>query len=135
MKYSYLKIRLLLGTVSLIVGLLATSLAMFAWHAPDGFLYLLGEYARYACAYGGFAAIIFGAMLINDFLVWRTLIVSRRKTMRNATAWLIRARIEWQLAKDFKKYSSMQPKLPQLNLFLGTDEEIEVVAKKQKRKP
>jgi len=32
----------------------------------------LGDYARYACAYGGFGAIIFGAMLINDFLVSRS---------------------------------------------------------------
>jgi hypothetical protein len=34
---------------------------------------MLGEYARYVCAYGGFAAMIFGAMLINDFLVLRSI--------------------------------------------------------------
>lgn len=60
-----------LGCVSLSVGLLAASFALFAWRTPDGFLYFLGEYARYVCAFGGFGAIIFGSMLINDFLVIR----------------------------------------------------------------
>ena len=134
---SYLKFRLLLGTVSLILGLLAANFALFGWYNPDGSLHFLGEYARYACAYGGFAATIFGAMLINDFLVLRNLIndflvlrasiASKRNTERNATAWLIRARTEWQLCKDFEKYSSMKPK-PTLNdFFLETQEEIEIV--------
>jgi hypothetical protein len=138
MKASYLKVRLLLGCVSLGVGLLAANLALFGWHNPDGFFYLLGEYAHYACAYGGFAATIFGAMLINDFLVLRNLIndffvlrasiASKRNTKRNATAWLIRARTEWQLCKDFEKYCSMEPKLSQLDFFLDTEEELEAVA-------
>jgi hypothetical protein len=128
MKASYLKFRLLLGTVSLIIGLLAANFALFGWHNPDGFFYLLGEYARYVCAYGGFAAIIFGAMLINDFFVLRASIASKRNTKRNATAWLIRARTEWQLCKDFEKYCSMEPKLPQLDFFFETKEELEVVA-------
>jgi hypothetical protein len=135
---SYLKFRLLLGTVSLIIGLLAANFALFGWHNPDGFFYLLGEYARYACAYGGFAATIFGAMLINDFFVLRNLIndffvlrasiASERNTKRNATAWLIRARTEWQLCKDFEKYCSVEPKLSQLDFFLDTEEELEDVA-------
>lgn len=135
---SYLKVRLLLGTFSLIIGLLAANFALFEWHNPDGSFYLLGEYARYVCAYGGFAATIFGAMLINDFLVLRKVIndffvlrasiASKRNTKRNATAWLIRARTEWQLCKDFEKYCSMEPKLSQLDFFLDTEEELEVVA-------
>jgi len=138
MKASYLKVRLLLGCVSLVVGLLAANLALFGWRNPDGFFYLLGEYAHYACAYGGFAATIFGAMMINDFLVLRNLIndffvlrtsiTSKRNTKRNATAWLIRARTEWQLCRDFEKYCSMEPKLPQLDFFLETEEELEAVA-------
>lgn len=56
-----------MGCVSLVVGLLAGSFALFAWTAPDGFLYFLGEYTRYVCSFGSFAAIIFGSMLINDF--------------------------------------------------------------------
>ena len=121
----YLKVRLLLGTVSLAIGLLSANLALFGWQNPDGFLYLIGEYARYVCAYGGFAATIFGAMLINDFFVLRASIASKRNTKRNATAWLIRARTEWQLCKDFEKYCSMEPKL---DIFLNPEEEREVVA-------
>ncbi len=71
MKAKYLKIRLVLGCVSLIVGLLAATFALFGWRTPDGFFYFLGEYARYVCAFGGFGAIIFGSMLANDFLVMR----------------------------------------------------------------
>jgi hypothetical protein len=78
MKASYLKARLLLGTVSLGAGLLAANLALFGWQNPNGFFYLLGEYARYACAYGGFAAMILGAMLINDFLALRNSKAIRR---------------------------------------------------------
>jgi hypothetical protein len=134
---TYLKVRLFLGTVSLVIGLLAANFALFGWHIPDGFFYLLGEYARYVCAYGGFAATIFGAMLINDFLVLRNLIndflvlrasiASKRNVKRNATAWLIRARTEWQMCKDFKKYCSMEPQPNQSGFFMVTKEELEVV--------
>ena len=132
---SYLKVRLFLGTFSLVIGLLAANFALFGWHNPDGFFYLLGEYARYACAYAGFAATIFGAMLkdnflvlrnlINEFFVLRASIASKRNSKRNATAWLIRARTEWQLCKDFEKYCSMEPKL---DIFLNPEEGREVVA-------
>jgi len=134
MKASYIKVRLLLGCVSLVIGLLAANLALFGWRNLDGFFYLLGEYAHYACAYGGFAAIIFGSMLINDFFVLRNVIndffvlrasmASKRNAKRNATAWLIRARTEWQLCKDFRKHLSMEPKL---DFFSVTEEELEVV--------
>jgi hypothetical protein len=134
---SYLKIRLFFGAVSLVIGLLAANLALFGWSSPNGFFYFLGEYARYACAYGGLGAIIFGAMLINEFLVLRNLIddffalrasiISKRNTKRNATAWLIRARTEWQLSIDFKKYCSMEPKLSQDDFFVKTEEDMEIV--------
>ena len=51
---------------------MAANFALFGWGTPAGFLYFLGENARYVCAFGGFAAIISGSMLINDFLVSRT---------------------------------------------------------------
>jgi hypothetical protein len=142
---TYLKVRLFFGTVSLIIGLWAANFALFGWSTPgsfffhlgEGFYYLLGEYARYVCAYGGFAATIFGAMLINDFLVLRKLIndffalkasiTSKRNTKRNATAWLIRARIEWQLSVDFEKYCQREPELSQDDFFVKTEEEMEVI--------
>jgi hypothetical protein len=142
---TYLKLRLFFGSVSLIIGLWAVNFALFGWSSPgsfffllgEGFYYLLGESARYVCAYGGFAATIFGAMLIDDFLVLRNLIndffaltasiTNKRNTKRNATAWLIRARTEWQLAMDFKKYCSIEPKLSQDDFFVKAEEEMEVV--------
>ena len=70
---TYLKVRLALGCITLVVGLLAANLALFGWHQHGDLFYLLGEGAHYACAYGGFASIIFGSMLINDFLILRSL--------------------------------------------------------------
>jgi len=142
---SYLKVRLYFGTFSLMIGLFAANLALFEWNGPnslfffigEGFNYLLGEYARYVCAYGGFGATIFGAMLINDFLVLRKLInelfvlrasiADRRNVKRNATAWLIRARTEWQLCVDFNKLCSMEPIEHQDDFFVQTGEEIEII--------
>lgn len=65
----YLKIRLVLGLITLLTGLWAANLALFNWTEEAGLSYLLGQYARYVCAYGGFSAIIFGSMVINDYLV------------------------------------------------------------------
>lgn len=69
---AHLTLQLTLGCFSLVVGLLAANFALFEWLIPADSFFLLGDYARYACAYGGFGAIIFGAMLINDFLVSRS---------------------------------------------------------------
>jgi hypothetical protein len=63
--------RLILGVVSLGVGFFAANIALFNWIERTGISYLLANYARYVCAYGGFGAMIFGAMLINEFLVRR----------------------------------------------------------------
>lgn len=80
---------------------------------------------------------IFGAMLVNDFLALRNLIddffalratiASKQNTKRNATAWLIRARTEWQLCKDFEKYCSTEPKLNQNNFLVRSEEELQVI--------
>jgi hypothetical protein len=67
----YLKIRFTLGLVTLIIGLIATNFVLFHWVEQTVIYDPLGDYARYLCAYGGFAAMIFGAMVVNDFLVFR----------------------------------------------------------------
>ncbi|MCW4020969.1 MAG: hypothetical protein NWF14_07060 [Candidatus Bathyarchaeota archaeon] len=67
----YLKIRPVIGLATLVVGFLAANLALFNWVEGKDICYLLGDYARYVCAYGGFAAMISGAMMVNDFLVTR----------------------------------------------------------------
>jgi len=67
----YLKIRFALGLVTLVVGFIATNFVLFHWVEQTVVYDPLGDYARYVCAYGGFAAMIFGAMAVNDFLVLR----------------------------------------------------------------
>lgn len=71
-KILQLRVKLILGLITLVVGLLASNLALFHWVERIGLNYLLGYSARYICAYGGFTAMIFGGMLINDFLVLRS---------------------------------------------------------------
>ena len=83
---TYLKVRLILGCISLVVGLLAANFALFGWHQPTDFFYLLGEGAHYACAYGGFASIILGSMLINDFYVLRSLDLKKEAVWYEETA-------------------------------------------------
>jgi len=109
MRTSYLKIRTLLGIVSLVTGLLAANFALFGWNSPNGFFYLSGEFVRYACAYGGFTAIIFGAMMIEEFLVLKASITSKRTAM--------------QLAEDFGKNCSPRPILTQFDFLVETKEE------------
>jgi len=70
-KIQTMKFKLVLGVISLIIGFIAANLAFFHWHQQDTIYYLMGEYARYACGYGGFAAMILGSMLINDFYNFR----------------------------------------------------------------
>ncbi|MGQ9460399.1 MAG: hypothetical protein ACUVRA_04140, partial [Candidatus Bathyarchaeaceae archaeon] len=60
------------------IGLWATNLALFNWVDRAGLHHLLGEYARYVCAYGGFGAMIFGAMLVNDSLFLLKRLVRRK---------------------------------------------------------
>ena len=81
-----LRIKLILGLITLVVGLLAGNLALFHWVERTGLHYLLGHYARYVCAYGGFAAIIFGAMLINDSLFLNRLLKKNHETEKADTS-------------------------------------------------
>ncbi len=62
------KMKLALGLVSVVVGLLASSFAMFGWIEQTGSQNILGGYGRYICGFGGFGAMIFGATLVNDFM-------------------------------------------------------------------
>ena len=71
LKAEYLKVKFILGSVTLAVGLVAAIIALYHWVERTGIQYLLGDYARYVLGFGGFAAMIFGAMLINDAYVLR----------------------------------------------------------------
>ncbi len=72
-KPEYFNLKLLLGATSLIVGLLSASFAVFGWAEQIKPQIMFGIYSRYVCAFGGFGAMILGAMLVNDFLVMRRL--------------------------------------------------------------
>ena len=77
------RVRLVLGLVSLIVGFFASNLALFHWIERTNIYYLLGDYARYICGYSGFAAMILGALLINDFFTFRSLPKEKTKLKKS----------------------------------------------------
>ena len=77
------RVRLVVGLVSLIVGFFASNLALFNWIEQTKVYYLLGDYARYTCAYSGFAAMILGALLINDFITFRSLPKEKTKMKKS----------------------------------------------------
>ncbi|MEM2995389.1 MAG: hypothetical protein QXI91_05175 [Candidatus Bathyarchaeia archaeon] len=83
---AYLKFKLALGLAALLVGLWAANMAMFNWVEQTNKPYVLGAYARYMCAYGGFAAMIFGAMLINEFLIYKNAL-KRRNNEKQKIGW------------------------------------------------
>ena len=117
------KLKLALGIVSLIVGLLAGSFALFNWIEQTNLYYLLGNFARYACAYGGFAAIIFGAMLVNDFFVARTVAGFSRidSDYKQILGWIAE-----EYSENLRKSSSNVAKLTRSDFFLETEEELKV---------
>lgn len=80
-KIAHLKVKFTIGLVILAVGLMAANLALFQWVERTGIQYLLGGYARYVLGFGGFAAMIFGAMLINDALVLRNVLKGKYKSL------------------------------------------------------
>ena len=62
------KIRLLIGFTSTVVGVVATGLALFRWTENSTTIYLLGDFARYVCIFGGFLAAITGLYDNQRFL-------------------------------------------------------------------
>jgi len=73
-KIEHLRVRFILGSITLVVGLIAANTALFHWVERVGVQYLFGDYSRYVLGFGGFAAMIFGAMLINDAWVLRSVL-------------------------------------------------------------
>ena len=130
-KIEYARVRLSLGCVSLVVGFLAANFGLFNWVERTDLFYLLGNYARYVCAYGGFAAMIFGAMLVNDFFALRKLPAIKPEAgssrvdsdYRRILAWIADA-----YAENLRKSSSKEAEPTRSDFFLEEEEEREVVA-------
>lgn len=74
-----------LGSITLIVGFIGASIALFQWVERTGVQHLFGEYSRYILGFGGFAAMIFGAMLINDVWVLSNVMKGKYGLLTNYT--------------------------------------------------
>lgn len=85
-KIEYLKVKFALGTVTLFVGFVAATIALFQWVDRTGVYYLFGCYSRYVLGLGGFAAMIFGSMLINDAWVLRAVMKGKYELSTNHLA-------------------------------------------------
>ncbi|MBE0512584.1 hypothetical protein IBX38_06005 [Candidatus Bathyarchaeota archaeon] len=81
----YLEFKFALGSITLIVGFIGASIALFQWVERTGVQYLFGDYSRYILGFGGFAAMIFGAMLINDAWVLRNVAKGKYGLLLNYT--------------------------------------------------
>jgi len=81
----YLEVKFALGSITLIVGFVGASIALFQWVEATGVQYLFGDYSRYILGFGGFAAMIFGAMLINDAWVLRNVVKGKYGLLLNYT--------------------------------------------------
>jgi len=79
----YLKVKLALGSITLVVGLIGASIALFKWVERTGVQFLFGDYSRYVLGFGGFAAMIFGAILINDAWVLSDVMKGRYGLLTN----------------------------------------------------
>ena len=76
-KIQYLNVKFYLGSISVLVGLLGATIALFRWVESTGLQYLFGDFSRYVLGFGGFAAMILGALLANDAWVLRAVLRGR----------------------------------------------------------
>lgn len=119
-----LKIRLFLGLSSLIIGLLAAHLALFQWTERADVHYLLGEYAKYVCAYGGFLAMISGAMLVNDYFSHKSIFKKKRNSSTLSPRYLkeknVSERIVRNRLRNLRRVLISMPSVISLFILLPT---------------
>jgi hypothetical protein len=65
----YIKVKLMLGITSLIIGVAALVFALFGWSQTAQPLF--GIYNRYVCIFGSSGAMIMGTLLANESLALR----------------------------------------------------------------
>ena len=82
-KIQYFKVKFCLGSISVLVGLLGATIALFQWVERTGLHYIFGERSRYVLGFGGFAAMILGALLANDAWVLRDVLRGRYEGLTN----------------------------------------------------
>ncbi len=86
-KVQYLKTKFILGSISIFVGFVGATIALFQWAERTGVKYLFGDYAQYVLGFGGFAAMIFGAFLVNDAWVLRDVLTGKYETPTSYTTY------------------------------------------------
>lgn len=65
----YVEVKMMLGIISLVIGMLALAFAIFG--LSQTVQPLFGIYIRYVCIFGSFGAIISGTLLMNESLAVR----------------------------------------------------------------
>jgi hypothetical protein len=65
----YVEVKMMLGIISLVFGMLALAFAIFGWSQTVQPLF--GIYIRYVCIFGSSGAIISGTLMINENLAVR----------------------------------------------------------------
>ncbi len=73
-KIQRLNVKFVLGVITLVVGLVAATMALFQWVEWTGMQHLLGGYSRYILGFAGFAVMILGATLILDAWAFRSVL-------------------------------------------------------------
>jgi len=76
-KIEYLTVKFILGFTALAVGLIVSTIALFAMTENPHTYSSFGAYARYVLGFAGFVAMIAGAMLLNDVWVLRGVLKGR----------------------------------------------------------
>jgi hypothetical protein len=66
---AYVEVKLILGILSLVIGMPVLAFAIFGW--PLTVQPLFSIYNRYICIVGSFGTIISGALLLNESLAIR----------------------------------------------------------------
>jgi len=108
---AYLKEQFVIGCLALVVGLLAGNFALSGWTIPADSFCFLDDYARYACAYSGFGATIFGSMMVNDFI----LPMSRGLHSQSPTAVLEKVGSEEQIHFVVSKFEEEKDSVSQVS--------------------
>ncbi len=78
-----IKMKFIIGSITLVVGLVASSIALFQWLGWMGVQHLIGTYAYYFLGLGGLVATIFGMVLTRDAWAFRNVSKAKHKLPAN----------------------------------------------------
>jgi uncharacterized membrane protein YdcZ (DUF606 family) len=80
MRTEFMKVKLVLSLISLVVGAPALVFALFGWN-HTGYA-LFGDYARYTCIVGSLGAMLMGSLLLNETVtIQRTVTLAKKPAL------------------------------------------------------